>query len=147
MFKWGVHLYLASVVILSGCATPPSVYAPVVPQQQCSVIYTYGDASYDRQLEAGISPIKLGAIPVEQVTSNFPKKFLELDGSYGGGRVFCTIEAAEAAIIDAENKNILSKGESWGIYEVEGDWQANTYELKPNDHRLRHSSPVLRRVK
>lgn len=147
MFKWLSLCLISVLVVLSlGCAKRP-VERPEIPRKQCNIIYTYGDASYDRQLEQGITPMKLGVIPVEKIAENFPKKFLESDGSYGGGRVYCTIEEAELAIIDAENKNILSKGETWGIYQVDGDWQSNTYELKPNDHRLRESAPVLKRVK
>lgn len=120
--------------------------ARVYPQAH-NVIYTYGDASYDRQLQEGKVPMKWGAIPAEHIGSNFPTKFLELDGSYGGGRVYRTVEAAERAVREAEDNRILSKGEAWGIYEVEGEWEANTYELHPNDFRLRVSAPIIRRVR
>lgn len=116
-------------------------------ERACSIIYTYGDASYDKQLEKAILPKKLGAIPADQIPNGFPQKFLEVDGSYGGGRVFCTVEEAEAAILDAENRNFLSKGGAWGIYQVEGDWASNTYELHPNDFRLRETALIIKRVK
>lgn len=110
------------------------------------IIYTYGDASYERKLQQGEVPMKWGAIPAEHVAIRFPEKFLEPDGSYGGGRVYRTIEEAEAAILEAENNNILSRGEARGVYQVEGDWDTNTYELHPNDYRLRASAPIIRKV-
>jgi hypothetical protein len=149
-FKLGIAFCLVGVAINSaGCMQRNADQSVLgIANKQSNVIYTYGDApSYDRQLDQGTAPMKLGAISAEQLPGGFPRKFLEEDGTYGGGRVFRSVEEAEIALGEAEEKNIISKGEAWGIYQVEGDWEAITYELHPHDYRLRQSSPVVKRVK
>jgi hypothetical protein len=110
-------------------------------------MYTFGDATYDKKLRQGISPVKLGAIPAGSVPQGFPAKFLEPDGSYGGGRVFCTIAEAEQGIIEAQRQGLLSIGVDSGIYQLVGDWDSYSYQLHPNDFRLRRSTTVLKRVR
>ncbi len=149
-FKMGIACCLVGITLSTvGCmqnGTRQSALGPASPQTQ--IIYTYGDApSYDKQLDQGTSPMKLGAIPAEELPGGFPRKFLEEDGSYGGGRVFRSVEEAEIALQEAAEKNIISKSENWGIYQVEGDWASITYELHPHDYRLRQSAPVVKRVK
>lgn len=141
-----VVMYLCVLgAVLSGISCTP--HRTALNLQEQGIIYTYGDASYERQLQEGKVPMKWGSIPAAHVSTSFPKKFLEPDGRYGGGRVYRTIEEAEAAVKDAENKNILSKGEAWGIYQVEGDWETNTYELYPNDFRLRQTAPIIKKIR
>lgn len=118
-----------------------------IAQHERKTMYTYGDISYDKQLEQGSSPIKIGAISADKVPQEFPAKFLEPDGSYGGGRVYSSIADAEQAISDATNQGILPQGEQWGIYELVGDWNTYAYELNPYDYRLNRSTAVLKRVK
>ncbi len=114
---------------------------------QCKTMYTFGDANYDKQLSVGIHPTKIGPIVADKVPGNFPRKFLEPDGSYGGGRVFCSIREAEQAILDARSKSLLSQEGEWGIYQLSGDWKSYVYELHPNDYRLSKPTTVIKRVK
>lgn len=109
-------------------------------------MYTFGDANYDKQLKSGVKPVKYGAIPADRVPANFPKQYLEADGSYGGGRVFTTTGDAQRAVNEAMQQGVLSPNQHWGIYEVDADWSSHAYELKPNDYRLKESANVIRRV-
>jgi hypothetical protein len=149
-FKVGIACCLVGLTLSTvGCMQRGAGQSNLgVASTQTQIIYTYGDApSYDRQLDQGTAPMKLGAISAEQLPGGFPRKFLEADGSYGGGRVFRSVEEAEIALHEAEEKNIIPKGENWGIYQVEGDWAAITYEINPHDYRLRQSARVVKRVK
>lgn len=143
-------LLTSSVILTIGCAisTGPDRVGYQVPRQPvCVAMYTFGDATYDKKLRMGMSPVKLGPIPADSIPQGFPAKFLEADGSYGGGRVFCTIAEAQQGIIEAHRQGLLSAGKDSGIYQLVGDWDSYSYQLHPNDFRLRRSTTVLRRVR
>lgn len=110
-------------------------------------LYTFGDAGYETQLSEGRHPIKQGPIPADEIPENFPKKFLEPDGNYAGGRVFRSVAAAQQAVNDARSQGIISQDGEWGIYQLNGNWNEDAYELKPNDYRLKRTTTVLRRAR
>ncbi len=112
-----------------------------------SHLYTFGDAGYEKQLSEGRHPIKQGPIAADEIPEGFPKKFLEPDGSYAGGRVFRSVAAAQQAVIEARNQGIISQEGEWGIYQLNGNWNEDAYELKPNDYRLKRTTTVLRRAR
>jgi len=128
-----------------GCVLPSGF--PTERKARCEKIYVFGDSSYDEQLSKGVSPIKLGPISASEVPASFPAQFLEPDGSYAGGHIYCSIEEAESGILEAKRKGIISAEGDWGIYQLQGHWDEYAYELHPNEFYLRKSTPVLRRVK
>lgn len=126
-----------------------SLYGSALGKEQksrCSRVYTIGDVNYDKALESGKPSIKLGVIPAGQVPPIFPKSFLEADGSYGGGVVYCSIEGAKQGLNNLLEKNILPKEMEWHIYELEATWETDVYKLKVNDFRLKKTSKVKKRV-
>ena len=140
MFKLLRNSLIACFLIVSvGCVISEN-------RSHCKALYTFGDATYAKKLAAGVSPIKLGPIAADKVPANFPRKFLEADGSYGGGRVFCSVAEAEQAVLEAKEQNMINANEEWGVYLVDGDWKTYAYELHPNDFRLRSSRAVIKRV-
>lgn len=117
------------------------------PQKgECSGVYTIGEVSYDKSLESGNPSIKLGPIPMGQVPQVFPESFLEPDGSYAGGVVYCSPEEAVLGLNNLIEKGILPKDMDWHIYELEANWETDVYLLKKGDYRLQNPSRVKRRV-
>ena len=144
LFSFSATVFILLTVV--GCANYHSGSSSnYFKSARYTTMYTYGDAAYDAKLQEGIKPVKFGQIPADKVPGEFPRKFLEADGSYGGGRVFPSIEEAEFSIAKAKGEGMLPVGDS-GIYELEGDWDSYTYEAAPNDFRLRRSTNVIRRV-
>jgi hypothetical protein len=111
-------------------------YADTVDSEK--PIYTFGDSTYQTQLQMGKNPIKLGFIESDKIPSAFPKEFLEADGSYPGGRIYATIPVKQ--------KGIISQEDDWGVYQLQGNWDDYAYELRPNEFYLRQSTLVVKRV-
>lgn len=115
-------------------------------QGECSGVYTIGEGSYDKSLENGNPSIKLGPISVDQVPPFFPKSFLEPDGSYAGGVVYCSPEEAAMGLNKLLEKGILPNEMEWHIYELDANWKTDVYLLKKGDYRLQKPSKVKKRV-
>lgn len=115
-------------------------------QGECSGVYTIGEVSYDKSLENGNPSIKLGPISVDQVPPFFPKSFLEPDGSYAGGVVYCSPEEAAMGLNKLLGKGILPNEMEWHIYELDANWKTDVYLLKKGDYRLQKPSKVKKRV-
>ncbi|WP_051251659.1 DVU_2496 family lipoprotein [Psychrilyobacter atlanticus] len=113
---------------------------------RCSGVYTIADINYDKSLENGKPVIKLGVILADQVPPTFPKSFLEADGSYGDGVVYCSVEEAIQGLNNLLEKKILPKEMEWHIYELGATWETDVYQLKTNDFRLKTPSKVKKRV-
>lgn len=109
-------------------------------------LYTFGDAGFERQLSEGRHPIKQGPIAVDQIPEEFPKKFLESDGCYAGGRVFSSIAEAQQAVLEARRNGVISEEGEWGIYQLDGDWEIDVYEVRPKEYHLKRSTTVRKRV-
>lgn len=107
------------------------------PQQaECAKVYTIGDTSYDIALAKGKPPVKLGPIQAENVPDIFPQSFLENDGSYGGGKVYPSISAAQKELKVLLQKGTLPEGLTWHIFELDATWEDDVYEISQNDYRL-----------
>ena len=115
-------------------------------QGKCSGVYTIGEVSYDKSLERGNPIVKLGPIPADQVPPVFPKSFLESDGSYAGGMVYCSPEEAATGLTELLDNGILPKDMEWHIYELDANWETDVYLLKKGDYRLQKPSRVKKRV-
>lgn len=109
-----------------------------------SKVYTIG--AYEEAFAQGKTVTKLGPLSAANVPPVFPKSFLEKDGSYAGGEVFDSIERALATLKEQLSSEILPKELNWHIYLLEADFQKDTYELHPNDFRIKHTVNVLKRV-
>ncbi len=146
---WQKGVSLKKIVSVISIIVALSLYSSAFAGEQkskCSGVYTIGDISYDKSLENGNNSIKLGPIPAEQVPPIFPKSFLEADGSYGGGVVYCSAEGAIQGLNNLLQKSILPKDMEWHIYELEATWEIDVYELNKNDFRLKNPSKVKSRV-
>ena len=123
---------------LAACATP---HAP-----DCNHVYALGDAAVAVAIKSGRTVAKPGPVPKEAVPPGAPRGALETDGSYGGGRVFCSVAAAKAALDQARAKGIVAPDRPVRVYEVRAKWAADVYELHPGDHRLKRSAVMLKPV-
>lgn len=111
----------------------------------CTKIYTID--AYDAAFKQHAIVKKLGPIPASQVPSAIPKSFLENGGSYGGGEVRCTISEACQLLSTQLASGLLANNENWHIYRLDGNWDNDTYQLHPNDYRIKHPMVVLELVK
>ncbi|WP_290920770.1 DVU_2496 family lipoprotein [Halodesulfovibrio sp.] len=105
-------------------------------QGLCAKVYTIGDSSYDIALAKGKPPVKLGPIQAENVPDIFPQSFLEKDGSYGGGKVYPSISAAQKGLKVLLQKGTLPEGLTWHIFELDATWEDDVYEISQSDYRL-----------
>ncbi len=111
---------------------------------QCDNVYTIGD--YDNSLIANGMVIKLGPENAQEVTDNFPKSFLESDGTYGGGEAFCSIERACEVMFQLKNNGTLPYDGNWRIYLLQARWDKDVYQLKNDDYRINKPVKVLQEV-
>jgi len=130
------RLTFFGAVLLAGCAG--------APMHECPHVYTLGDASAAVVVAEGRRVMKPGPLPAQDIPPGTPRAALEADGSYAGGRVFCSISDAKAALAEAHTKEIAGAGRPLRIYETAATWAGDVYELRPNDYRLKRSVPMVR---
>jgi len=112
---------------------------------QANAVYTFG--AYDDPFSKQATVLKLGPLPTSEIPSEFPRRFLEADGSYGGGEAFQSIADACRGLQEFAAVGRLPAGNHWHIYLTDAMWGSDTYELRPRDFRLSHTATVLQIVK
>jgi hypothetical protein len=131
-------LAIGACTLMAACAT--------VPERDCTQIYTLGDAGIADALASGRQVMKPGPLPARAVPPSAPRTTLESDGSYAGGRVYCSLPEAKSALarIGANKKALPDRG--LRVYEVAAQWRQDVYELRPDDYRLKRSVQMLRAI-
>jgi hypothetical protein len=112
--------------------------------RDCSPIYALGDSGVAAALARGQTVMKPGPLPAVAVPPGAPRTALEPDGSYAGGRVFCTVPEARAALAELQAKGAIPAGRPWRVYEVAGSWREDVYEFRPGEYRLKRSARFVR---
>jgi hypothetical protein len=115
--------------------------------RDCATVYTLGDSGVSSALAGGRPVMKPGPLPAMAVPPGAPRAALEPDGSYAGGRVFCTVPAARAALVELQAKGAIPPGRPWQVYEVAARWREDVYEPRPGEHRLKRSAPFVREAR
>jgi hypothetical protein len=126
-------------VILAACAG--------VTARDCATVYTLGDSGVSSVLARGQPVMKPGPVPAVAVPPGAPRAALEPDGSYAGGRVFCSVPEARAALAELRAKGAIPPGRPWRVYEVAASWREDVYEPRPGEHRLKRSAPFVREAR
>jgi len=127
--------FLGCLLILQSCL----VYSQA---DSCPTVYALG--AYDKAFAEGLGVVKLGPLAKDKIPPFMPQSFLEPDGHYGGGEVFCSVKIACRTLQQLLENKILPADEHWLIYELAANWPSDVYELYPFDFRLNHSVKVLR---
>jgi hypothetical protein len=122
---------LGVAAAIAGCATGGS--AP-----GCKIVYTIGEPEVAQAIARGRNVTKPGPLPAHVVPASAPRTALEPDGSYAGGRVFCSVADARAAAAELTAKGVLPKDRPWRVYEVGASWEKDVYEKRPGEYRLKH---------
>jgi hypothetical protein len=131
------HLLAALVpLVLSACAG--------ATLRDCSPVYTLGDAGAATAIASGQTVMKPGPVPAVAVPPGAPRAALEPDGSYAGGRVFCSVPEARAALAELQAKGAIPAGRPWRVYEVAASWREDVTELRPGEYRLKRSARMVR---
>lgn len=125
-----------ALAVAAGCATTPTA--------DCSHVYTLGDADVAPAIARGQRVTKPGPLPAHVVPKSAPRPALEPDGSYAGGRVFCSVAAARTDAVELAAKGILPKDRPWRVYEVEASWAKDVYEKRPGEYRLKRAAPMIK---
>jgi hypothetical protein len=129
-------LAVLAPLVLAACAgTAP---------RDCSPIYTLGDSGAAAVIAKGQTVMKPGPVPAVAVPPGTPRAALEADGSYAGGRVFCSVADAQAALAELQAKGAVPAGRPWRVYEVRANWRADVTEFRPGEYRLKRSAPIVR---
>lgn len=130
----GVAWWIAvsCVVALTGCAG--------TPQSGCGTVYTIGEPDVAQAIARGQTVTKPGPLPAHVVPRSAPRAALEADGSYAGGRVFCSVAEARSAAVELTAKGVLPKDRPWRIYEVAAEWSKDVYEKNPGEYRLKRAA-------
>ncbi len=126
-------LCLATV---AGCASPPG--------RECARVYTIGEPEVAAPIARGQTVTKPGPLPAHVVPPSAPRPALEPDGSYAGGRVFCSVAEARTAAAELAAKGVLPKDRPWRVYEVAATWGKDVYEKRPGEYRLKHAAQMVR---
>lgn len=112
--------------------------------RDCSPVYTLGDAGVSAAIASGRMVTKPGPLPAVAVPPGAPRAALEPDGSYAGGRVFCSVPEARAARAELQAKEAIPPGRSFRVYVVRASWREDVYESRPGVHRLKRSAQIVR---
>jgi hypothetical protein len=129
-------LAVAAPFALAACAgTAP---------RDCSPVYTLGDAGAAAAIASGQTVMKPGPVPAVAVPPGAPPAALEPDGSYAGGRVFCSVPEARAALAELQAKGAIPAGRPWRVYEIAASWREDVTELRPGEYRLKRSARMVR---
>ena len=125
--------------VIAGCAStaPP-------PGRSCGIVYTIGEPEVAQAIARGQNVTKPGPLPAHVVPPSAPRPALEPDGSYAGGRVFCSVAEARAAAVELTAKGVLPKDRPWRVYEVAASWDKDVYEKRPGEYRLKHPARMTR---
>jgi hypothetical protein len=115
-----------------------------VTARDCKPVYALGDAGVSSAIASGRAVVKPGPLPAAAVPPRAPRAALEPDGSYAGGLVFCSVSEARAALSRLQAKGAIPAGRPWRVYEVGASWREDVYEIRPGEHRLKRSAPLLR---
>jgi hypothetical protein len=123
---------MAVVALVAGCAGG-------APERGCKAVYTLGEPEVAQAIARGQHVTKPGPLPAHVVPKSAPRAVLESDGSYAGGRVFCTVAEARAAG-EALTKDGVLPNDRWRVYEVAASWDKDVYEKRPGDYRLKRAA-------
>ena len=94
------------LAVLAGCASEPG--------PSCGTVYTLGESEVAQAMARGQPVTKPGPLPAHAVPRGTPRAVLEPDGSYAGGRVFCSAAEARAAVPELAAQGVLPKGPAGG---------------------------------
>jgi hypothetical protein len=123
-------------LVLAACAG--------VTPRDCAPVYTLGDPGVSAAIAGGRTVMKPGPIPAVAVPPGAPRAALEPDGSYAGGRVFCSVPEARAGLIELQAKGAIPAGRPWRVYVVAASWREDVYEWRSGDYRLKRSARFVR---
>jgi hypothetical protein len=126
-------------LVLAACA---GATAP-----DCRLVYTLGDAGVSPVIASGQVVMKPGPVPAVAVPPGAPRAALEPDGSYAGGRVFCSVPEARAALTELRAKGVIPAGRPWRVYEVAARWREDVYEARAGEYRLKRSAQFVREAR
>ena len=115
-----------------------------VTPRDCTPVYTLGDSGVSAAIASGRPVMKPGPVPAVAVPPGAPRAALEPDGSYAGGRVFCSVREARAALIELQAKGAIPPGRPWRVYVVAATWREDVYESSPGDYRLKRAARFVR---
>ncbi len=118
--------------VIAGCAST----APA-PGRSCGIVYTIDEPEVAQAIARGQNVTKPGPLPAHVVPPSAPRRALEPDGSYAGGRVFCSVAEARTAAVELTAKGVLPKDRPWRVYEVDALWDKDVYEKRPEEYRLK----------
>jgi len=117
-----------------------------VTPRDCTPVYTLGDSGVSAAIASGRPVMKPGPVPAVAVPPGTPRAALEPDGSYAGGRVFCSVPEARAALAELRTKGAIPAGRPWRVYVVAASWREDVYESRPGDYRLKRSARMVKEV-
>jgi hypothetical protein len=123
--------------MIAGCASDP-------PARSCGTVYTLGEPEVAQAIARGQNVTKPGPLPAHTVPPSAPRPALEPDGSYAGGRVFCSVAEARTAAVELTAKGVLPKDRPWRVYEVAAVWDKDVYEKRPGEYRLKQPARMTK---
>jgi len=126
------------LAVLAGCASDSG--------RSCGAVYTLGEADAAQAIARGRTVTKPGPLPPSSVPRGVPRGVLEADGSYAGGRVFCSVAEARAAAPELMAEGGLAKDRSWRVYVVAAEWDKDVYEKRPGEYRLKRPARMTQQV-
>ncbi|HTO49229.1 MAG TPA: DVU_2496 family lipoprotein [Burkholderiales bacterium] len=132
--RWPLAALSFCLAVLAGCASEPG--------PSCGTVYTLGEAEAAQAIARGQTVTKPGPVPAHAVPRGTPRGVLEPDGSYAGGRVFCSAAEARAAAPELVAQGVLPEGRSWRVYIVAAEWDKDVYEKRPGEYRLRRPARI-----
>lgn len=134
---WCAAVAVAS--LLAGCAASG-------PGSGCGTVYTLGEPEVAQAIARGQHVTKPGALAAHLVPKSAPRATLEADGSYAGGRVFCSVAEARSAAAELAKEGVLPKDRPWRVYEVAASWDKDVYEKRPGEYRLKRPARMVQLV-
>lgn len=126
------------LALLAGCASDP--------KPGCGAVYTLGEPEFAQAIARGQTVTKPGPQAAHTVPRGAPRAVLEPDGSYAGGRVFCTVADARAAAPELVSQGVLPKDRPWRVYIVAAEWEKDVYEKRPGEYRLKRAARITQLV-
>lgn len=126
---WSVAALCVCLVVLAGCASESG--------RSCGTVYTLGEPEVAQAIARGQTVTKPGPLPPHAVPRGTPRAVLEPDGTYAGGRVFCSAAEARAAAPELVAQGVLPKDRPWRVYIVAAEWDKDVYEKRPGEYRLK----------
>ena len=129
----------AAAALIAGCAASG-------PGSGCGTVYTLGEPEVAQAIARGQQVTKPGPLPAHTVPKSAPRAALEADGSYAGGRVFCSAAEARTAAVELAKEGVLPKDRPWRVYEVAASWEKDVYEKRPGEYRLKRPARMIQLV-